>query len=240
MGGGCPRATVSKFAEERKNENVCVWVFMQLTLSMWSTLWELNGPLNLGNEKAKVVMIWGERRWLLYECIQMCVHVVMLTTVVVCGWGCISRSWLCATLPLHRRLRSLLVSVCISRRSGVDLSSASLSRSVCWYVCEVPAPADASEIERSDLRHVPGAKVKGHHTQTNPEKLSVRERRGLWDHLTNTLTHNIIYCPHLVSLTSAFRLHTLLSFLSFVCTLLWMQYHQQNRSFIFFYTDFKP
>lgn len=67
---------------------------------------------------------------------------------------------------------------------------------VCLYVCEVLAPADASETEQSDLRHVPGAKVKGHHIQTYPEKLSVRERRGLWDHLTNTLTHNIIYYQH--------------------------------------------
>lgn len=67
------------------------------------------------------------------------------------------------------------------------------------FVYEVLAPADASEMERNDLRHVPGAKVKGHHTQTYPEKLSVREHWGRWDNLTNTLTHNIIY-PHPVSL----------------------------------------
>lgn len=66
---------------------------------------------------------------------------------------------------------------------------------VCLYVYEVPAPANASEMERSDLRHVPGAKVKGHHIQTYPEKLCVRERRSLRDHLTNTLTHNIFLLP---------------------------------------------
>lgn len=38
--------------------------------------------------------------------------------------------------------------------------------------------ADASEMERSDLRHVPGAKVKGHHIQTYTEKLSARARPG--------------------------------------------------------------
>lgn len=103
-----------------------------------------------------------------------------------------------------------------TRRSRVDLFSASLSHTVCvcLYVCDVMAPADASETERSGLRHVPGAKVKGHHIQTYPEKLSMRERRGLWDHLTNTLTHNIIYYPHPLSFISPFSQspHTLLFF----------------------------
>lgn len=78
------------------------------------------------------------------------------------------------------------------------------SHRACLYVCEVLAPADASEMELSGLRHMPGAKVKGHHIQTYPEKLSVREQRSLWDHLTNTLTRNIIYYPHPLSLISSF------------------------------------
>lgn len=42
---------------------------------MWFSAWELNGPLNLENEKAEVAMIRGVPCWLLYECIQMCVCV---------------------------------------------------------------------------------------------------------------------------------------------------------------------
>lgn len=77
----------------------------------------------------------------------------------------------------------------------VKPEAASHPQTECGYtcVCEVLASADASETEKSDLRHVPRAKVKGHCIQTHPEKLSVRKRQGLWDHLTNTLTHNIMY-----------------------------------------------
>lgn len=64
---------------------------------------------------------------------------------------------------------------------------------VCLCASEVLAPSDASEMERSDRRHVPGAEVRGHLIQTHPQKLSVREHGGLWDHLTTTITHSIIY-----------------------------------------------
>lgn len=84
----------------------------------------------------------------------------------------------------------LLVLVRIPRRSQVDFCA---SLSLSQFVCEVLAPADASEMERSDRRHVPAAEVRGHRIQTHPQKLSVREHRGLWDHLTTTITHNIIY-----------------------------------------------
>lgn len=54
---------------------VCVWIIYGGRVLMWFSAWELNGPLNLENEKAEVAMIRGVPCWLLYECIQMCVCV---------------------------------------------------------------------------------------------------------------------------------------------------------------------
>lgn len=72
-------------------------------------------------------------------------------------------------------VQSLWVLVWKSRRSSLTLTK--LSVCVCVRVrvhkCKFLAPTDASEAEWSDLRHVPGAKVKGHCPQTYPEKLSV-------------------------------------------------------------------
>lgn len=90
--------------------------------------------------------------------------------------------------------QSLLVLVWKSRSSSLTLSK--LSVCACACARKVVNPTDAPEAERRDLRHVPGAKVKGRSTQTYPEKLSVRTRQGLWDHLTNTLTQNITEASH--------------------------------------------
>lgn len=120
----------------------------------------------------------------------------MLMTVVAAGRGYINRVEHAQFIIFIVWVKPVSVGVYNQEKQGW------LER-VCLYVCEVLAPADASEMERSDLRHVPGAKVKGHHIQTYPEKLSVRERQGRWDHLTNTLTHNIICYPHLLLLVSS-------------------------------------
>lgn len=104
--------------------------------------------------------------------------------------GCKSTEWVTHSLSSSMSGRSLLVLVWKSRGSSLTLSELS----VC--VCKVLNPADASEAKRSDLRHVPGAKVKGRSTQTYPEKLSVRTRQGPWDHLADTRTRNI--APHTV------------------------------------------
>lgn len=164
----------------------------------------------MGHWTEEVAMTRGEPCWLLYECIQMCVHVPMLMTVVVAGRGYVNRV---------EHAQFIIFSVWVKPVGVYNQEKQGWLERVCLYVCEVLAPADAPEMERSDLRHVPGAKVKGHHIQTYPEKLSVRERRGRWDHLTNTLTHNIIYYPHPVSLSSPFSLLTFLS----PCLLLWKQ-----------------
>lgn len=62
--------------EGKKGKREC-GSFTEERMLMWFSVWELNGPLNLENEKAEVAMIRGVPCWLLYECIQMCVYMLM-------------------------------------------------------------------------------------------------------------------------------------------------------------------
>lgn len=79
---------VSFREQDEGNRRCSVWIIYGAEHVIWFNVWTLAGPLNLGNEKAEVALIRSERRWLLYECIQMRAHtLVLVTSVVFCCMG---------------------------------------------------------------------------------------------------------------------------------------------------------
>ena len=191
---------------------------MEVRVLIWFNVWKLNGPLNLEMKRQRWPWLEVSLLTILWVYSNMCTR----AHVGDCGWKEVYKhSGHTQSIIFIVWVKPISVSVHNWEKQGWLLCFAHWHQ-VCLYVYEVPAPANASEMERSDLKHVPGAKVKGHHIQTYPEKLCVRERRSLWDHLTNTLTHNIFfYYQHPVSLIFPFSLLIFLSFLPFAFIPLW-------------------